>query len=125
MVKSMSEGTELPPQVQEELVRLQQLQQTHQAVVSQKQQLEMDMTETDRALAELGKVTGETPVYKSVGSILIKADKEALLAELKERKELLNTRVTVLGRQEERTRERIKDIQQKLQDKLRTPRAPE
>jgi len=121
----MSEGTELPPQVQEELVRLQQLQQTHQAVVSQKQQLEMDMTETDRALAELGKVTGETPVYKSVGSILIKADKEALLAELKERKELLNTRVTVLGRQEERTRERIKDIQQKLQDKLRTPRAPE
>jgi prefoldin beta subunit len=125
MVESMSEGTELPPQVQEELVRLQQLQQTLQAVVSQKQQLEMDMTETDRALTELEKVTGETPVYKSVGSILVKADKEALLSELKERKELLNTRVTVLGRQEERTRERLKDIQQKLQEKLRTPRAPE
>jgi prefoldin beta subunit len=125
MVESMSEGTELPPQVQEELVRLQQLQQTLQAVVSQKQQLEMDMTETDRALTELEKVTGETPVYKSVGSILVKADKQVLLSELKERKELLNTRVTVLGRQEERTRERIKDIQQKLQEKLRTPRAPE
>ena len=125
MVKSMSEGTELPPQVQEELVRLQQLQQTLQAVVSQKQQLEMDMTETDRALAELEKVTGETPVYKSVGSILVKADREALLSELKERKELLNTRVTVLGRQEERTRERIKDIQQKLQNRLRAPKAPE
>jgi prefoldin beta subunit len=125
MVESMSEGTELPPQVQEELVRLQQLQQTLQAVVSQKQQLEMDMTETDRALTELEKVTGETPVYKSVGSILVKADKQALLSELKERKELLNTRVTVLGRQEERTRERLKDIQQKLQEKLRNPRAPE
>jgi len=125
MVESMSEGTELPPQVQEELVRLQQLQQTLQAVVSQKQQLEMDMTETDRALTELEKVTGETPVYKSVGSILVKADKQVLLSELKERKELLNTRVTVLGRQEERTRERLKDIQQKLQEKLRTPRAPE
>jgi prefoldin beta subunit len=125
MVESMSEGTELPPQVQEELVRLQQLQQTLQAVVSQKQQLEMDMTETDRALTELEKVTGETPVYKSVGSILVKADKQVLLSELKERKELLNTRVTVLGRQEERTRERLKDIQQKLQEKFRTPRAPE
>jgi prefoldin beta subunit len=125
MVESMSEGTELPPQVQEELVRLQQLQQTLQAVVSQKQQLEMDMTETDRALTELEKVTGETPVYKSVGSILVKADKQVLLSELKERKELLNTRVTVLGRQEERTRERLKDIQQKLQEKLRNPRAPE
>jgi prefoldin beta subunit len=125
MVESMSEGTELPPQVQEELVRLQQLQQTLQAVVSQKQQLEMDMSETDRALTELEKVTGETPVYKSVGSILVKADKHTLLSELKEKKELLNTRVTVLGRQEERTRERLKDIQQKLQEKLRTPRAPE
>jgi prefoldin beta subunit len=125
MVESMSEGTELPPQVQEELVRLQQLQQTLQAVVSQKQQLEMDMTETDRALAELEKIVGETPVYKSVGSILVKADKQTLLSELKEKKELLNTRVTVLGRQEERTRERIKDIQQKLQEKLRTPRTPE
>jgi prefoldin beta subunit len=125
MVESMSERTELPPQVQEELVRLQQLQQTLQAVVSQKQQLEMDMTETDRALTELEKVTGETPVYKSVGSILVKADRQVLLSELKERKELLNTRVTVLGRQEERTRERLKDIQQKLQEKLRTPRAPE
>lgn len=125
MVKLMSEGTELPPQVQEDLVRLQQLQQTLQAVVSQKQQLEIEMNETDRALSELEKVTAENPVYKSVGSILVRADKEGLLAELKEKKELLNTRVTVLGRQEERTRERIKDIQQKLQERLRTPKAPE
>ena len=119
----MSEGAELPPQVQEDLLRFQQLQQTLQAVVSQKQQLEMDMSETDRALSELEKVTGESPVYKSVGSILVKADKEALLTELKEKKELLNTRVTVLARQEERTRERIKDLQQKLQEKLRAPKS--
>lgn len=125
MVKAMSAGVELPPQVQEELARLQQLQQTLQAVVAQKQQLEIEMTETDRALSELEKVTGEAPVYKSVGSILVKADKEALLTELKEKKELLNTRVTVLGRQEERTRERIKEVQQKLQERLRGPKAPE
>ncbi len=124
-VTYMSEGVELPPQVQEELARLQQLQQTLQAVVAQKQQLEIEMTETDRALAELEKVTGENPVYKSVGSILVRADKDGLLTELKEKKELLNTRVTVLGRQEERTRERIKDIQAKLQERLRAPRAPE
>lgn len=125
MVCILSEGVELPPQVQEDLVRLQQLQQTLQAVVAQKQQLELEMTETDRALSELEKVTGETPVYKSVGSILVKAEKEGLLTELKERKELLNTRVTVLGRQEERTRERIKDIQQKLQERLRAPKPQE
>jgi len=119
MAKSMSEGVDLPPQVQEDLVRLQQLQQTLQAVVTQKQQLEIEMSETDRALAELEKVTADTPVFKSIGSILVKADREGLLADLKDKKELLNTRVTVLGRQEERTRERMKDIQQKLQEKLR------
>jgi len=125
MVKSMSEGIELPPQVQEDLARLQQLQQTLQAVVAQKQQLEIEMSETDRAMSELEKVTSENPVYKSVGSILVRAEKDTLLAELKEKKELLNTRVTVLGRQEERTRERIKDLQQKLQERLRTPKGPE
>jgi prefoldin beta subunit len=114
----MSES-ELPPQVQEQLVRLQQMQQTLQAVVTQKQQLDIELAETDRALSELEKITDNTPVYKSVGSLMLKADRQVLLTELKERKELLNTRVTVLGKQEERTRERVKEIQQKLQERLK------
>jgi prefoldin beta subunit len=114
----MSES-ELPPQVQEQLVRLQQMQQTLQAVVTQKQQLDIELAETDRALSELEKITDNTPVYKSVGSLLLRADRQVLLTELKERKELLNTRVTVLGKQEERTRERVKEIQQKLQERLK------
>jgi prefoldin beta subunit len=114
----MSES-ELPPQVQEQLVRLQQMQQTLQAVVTQKQQLDIELAETDRALSELEKITDNTPVYKSVGSLMLRADRQVLLTELKERKELLNTRVTVLGKQEERTRERVKEIQQKLQERLK------
>ena len=115
----MGEKVELPPQVQEQLVRLQQLQQTLQAVVTQKQQLEIELTEADRAIGELEKLSDQTPVYKSVGSILVKYDRQLLVNELKEKKELYNTRVTVLGRQEERTRERIKELQQKLQERLR------
>lgn len=115
----MTEEVELPPQLQEQLARLQQLQQTLQAVASQKQQLEIEASETEKALAELERVTDQTPVYKSVGSLLIKSDRTTLLAELKERKELLGTRITVLGRQEERTKERMKELQEKLQEKLR------
>lgn len=95
------------------------MQQTLQAVSTQKQQLEIEASETDRALAELDKLTDSSVVYKSVGSLLVKSDRQALLAELKERKELLGTRVTVLGRQEERTKERMKELQEKLQEKLR------
>ena len=120
----MSEDVELPPQIQEQLVRLQQLQQTLQSVSTQKQQLELELNETDKALSELEKATDETPVYKSVGSILVKSNRQSLLEELKERKELLTTRVTVLGKQEDRTRERLKEVQEKLQERLQGPKAP-
>ncbi len=117
-VDKLSEEVELPPQVREQLMRLQQLQQTLQAIVTQKQQLEIELTETDKAMSELKNATKETPVYKSVGNILIKYDKKRLLEELTERNELLNTRVTVLGKQEERTKERIKEVQEKLQTRI-------
>jgi prefoldin beta subunit len=120
----LGEEVELPPQLQEQLVRLQQLQQTLQSVSTQKQQLELELNETDKALSELEKSTDETPVYKSVGSILVKSSRPTLLAELKERKELLNTRVTVLGKQEDRTRERLKEVQGKLQERLQSPNKP-
>ena len=103
-------------------MRLQQLQQTLQSVSSQKQQLALELNETDKALSELEKSTDETPVYKSVGSILVKSNRQGLMEELKERKELLTTRVTVLGKQEDRTRERLKEVQEKLQERLQGPK---
>ncbi len=115
----MTEELELSPQIQEQLGRLQQMQQTLQAVATQKQQLEIEVSETDRALGELDKVGDQSVVYKSVGSLLLRSEKQTLIAELKERKELLGTRITVLGRQEERTKERIKELQEKLQQRLR------
>jgi prefoldin beta subunit len=118
----LSQDVELPPQIQEQLVRLQQLQQTFQSVVTQKQQLELELNETDKALTELEKSTDDTPVYKSVGSILVKSNRQVLMGELKERKELLTTRVTVLGKQEDRTRERLKEVQGKLQERLQGPK---
>src|SRR5947208_14452177 len=73
---SLTEEVELRPQLQEQLARLQQLQQTLQAVMTQKQQLEIEASETDKAVAELDKVTDQTPVYKSVGSLLVKSRSE-------------------------------------------------
>ena len=120
----MGEEVELPPQLQEQLVRLQQFQQTLQSVITQKQQIDLELNETDKALAELEKSTDDTPVYKSIGSILVKSARQTLLTELKERKEILATRATVLGKQEERTREKLKEIQEKLQERLRGPKPP-
>jgi prefoldin beta subunit len=113
------ELSKLPPQVQERLLRLQQLQQTLQSVLAQKQQVDMEQTEVDQTLAELQKTTDDAVIYKAVGSLLVKAEKAKMTAELVERKELLSTRNAVLVKQEERLRSQVKEAQTKLQEDLR------
>jgi prefoldin beta subunit len=113
------EISKLPPQVQERLLRLQQLQQTLQTVLAQKQQVDMEQTEVDQTLTELQKTADGAVIYKAVGSLLVKAEKAKTTEELVERRELLNTRSTVLARQEERMRSQVKEAQTKLQEDLR------
>ena len=114
----------LPPQVQERLLRLQQLQQTLQSVMGQKQQVEMEQTEIEQTVTELQKTADDAVIYKAIGSLLVKAEKATITAELAERKELLNTRSTVLARQEERLRSQAKDVQTKLQEDLNPVSSP-
>ena len=108
----------LPPQVQERLLRHQQLQQTLQSVLAQKQQVERETAETDQTIAELQKLADDTTIYKATGTLLVKTEKTKVLPDLTERKELLTTRLTVLTKQEERIRAQLKDIQTKLQQDL-------
>ncbi|MCW4020170.1 MAG: prefoldin subunit beta [Candidatus Bathyarchaeota archaeon] len=115
----MSEGVKLPPAVQERLLRLQQLQQMLQSVLTQKQQVELQLLEVDQALGELEKTSDDGVIYKSVGSLLIKTEKLKITDDLKERRELADMRVSVLGKQEERLRSQIKELNEKLQKDLR------
>ena len=115
----MSNDVTLPPQLQEQLQRLQQLQQTLQVIISQRQQLEIENSEIDRALSELEKMSEEGIVYKSIGSLLMKSEKKKLIDELRERKELTTTRVSVLTKQQSRTEERLKELQQVIQDRIK------
>jgi len=117
----MSETPEIPPQLQEQIARLQQLQQTLQVLITQKQQVDLELTETDRALEELQKLSGDAVVFKSIGAVLVRKDKDALEKELSEKKELLGVRASVLGKQEEKTREKLRELEQTLQAKLRPP----
>jgi prefoldin beta subunit len=108
----------LPPQVQERLLRLQQLQQTLQTVMAQKQQVDAEQAEVEQTLTELQKTADDSVIYKAIGSLLVKAEKPKVSEELVERKELLTTRTTVLARQEERLRSQAKEVQTKLQEDL-------
>jgi len=116
----MSEDiSKLPPQIQQRLLRLQQLQQTLQGVMAQKQQLTLQLTEVEQAANELEKLTETAVIYKSIGALLVKSEKDKVTTELTERKELLKMRVDVLAKQETRLRTQVKDLQEKLQQDLR------
>ena len=86
----------------------------------QKQQLEVETVETDRALEELKKAGPDDTVYKNAGSVLIKAKKEEVIKELEEKKELSNTRVMVLGKQETRVKENLKEVENKINEMIRS-----
>ena len=94
----MSAG-QMPPWLQEQLMKMQQSQQNLQSIMTQKQHLEMENIETEKALEELKKAADDDNVYKHAGSILIKSTKQELIDELEERKELAKTRATVLTSQ--------------------------
>jgi len=65
----MSSNQQIPPLVQEQLAKLQQTQQNLQSILAQKQQLEFDKLETEKALEELQKVNDDDMVFKHAGTI--------------------------------------------------------
>ncbi|MDG6915349.1 MAG: prefoldin subunit beta [Nitrososphaerota archaeon] len=115
---------EIPPWLREQLARLEQLQQNLQAVQVQKQQVEAELAEVDRALDELKTTPEGEQIYKYAGNLLIKVSKDSITKELQERKEVSNTRNLVLGKQETRFKENLKELQTKIDDMLKG-RAPQ
>lgn len=115
----MSNTNEVPPWLREQLARFEQLQQNLQTILVQKQQLDVESAEVDRAISELKKVNDSDAVYKSAGNILVRAKRDELLKDLDERKELSGTRTTVLVKQEQRVRENIKELSAKIEGAIK------
>jgi prefoldin beta subunit len=110
---------ELPPWLKEQVSRFQQLQQNLQAIMMQKQQVELESAEIDRALEDLKKVAPDDTVYKSAGPLLIKGNKDDLIKELEEKKELSKTRLMVLSKQESRVKDNLKEVENKINQMIR------
>ena len=109
----------LSPQLRHQLAQYQQLQQQAQALISQRQQLEILLKETERALAELQKLPAEATVYRMVGALLVKANKQEVERNLSEEKETLDLRVKTVARQQDRVIERLREMQERINQALK------
>ena len=115
----MSSNQQIPPMVQEQLAKLQQTQQNFQSILMQKQQLESEKLETEKALEELKKVSDDELVFKHAGTIMIKSNKKDLIEELEEQMELAKTKASLLVKQEERLKTTLKEQETKIQEMIK------
>ena len=119
----MSSNQQIQQWLQEQIAKLQQTQQNIQMTVSQKQQLEFENIETEKSLEELKKVSDDDAVFKFAGTILVKSNKQTLLEDLEEKKELIKTRTTVLAKQEDKLKTSLKEQESKIQEMIKNPSA--
>ncbi len=92
-----------------------------QQLLAQKQRIEMEVAESDRALDTLKDVPDDAKVYRSVGAVLVEKPKDNVVKELEERKEFLEMRMKVLQKQEDKTKEKRTGLQDTLQKELGIP----
>lgn len=108
----------VPPEVQNKLVRLQQLQEQLRLVLAQRQSVELELREVSRVSEEVSKLEEGSSLYKSIGHVLLRTDRESVLKELNEKKEVLELRVKTLSKQEEYLNKQIEDLRKRITEAL-------
>jgi prefoldin beta subunit len=116
--KNMTD-VEMSKQLQDQINRLQQMRMQLQMLMQQRQQVELRLKETQEAITEIQNTDDKTAIYKSIGALLIKTKgKTDVLKELKENEESLELRKNTLEKQEGRTKEKVNELQSKIQNSL-------
>ena len=95
----------------EEIQEMQILDQNLHNILLQKQAFDMELSETKSALGEIEK-SGE--IFKLIGELMIKSDKEKVREELSNKEKLLNMRIKSIEKQEDALTKRLDDLRTKF-----------
>lgn len=103
----------LSPDIQAKIQELQMMEQTFQQLLMQKNAFSMEANETDFIITEVEKTEGE--VSRIIGNqVVIKSTKEAILEDMKKKKELIDTRMKSIDEQEKEFSEKIESIREEV-----------
>ena len=103
-------------EIEEKIKQLQLSEQSLQALLNQKQGLQVQLLEIDSALKELDKTE---EAYRIIGNVMVLADKPDLQAELGSKKETIELRVKSIDRQESATREKATAMQKEVMEGMK------
>jgi len=97
------------------ILNLNNLQQSFEFITSQRIQIESTLRESELAIEELEKINTDDAVYKAIGGILVKSEKNKLLDEKKSLKVTLEMRLKTLKQKEDRVKSQIEIMRKSLQ----------
>jgi len=98
---------------QDDIIKFQQTQQQIQVLFMQKQNLQLQSAEIEGALKELEN-SKEKEVFEVIGNIMVKKPKKEVFDSLKEKKELIDLRMSTIDKQAEKLNEKAVELQKKL-----------
>ena len=99
----------------QKLLNFNNLQQSFEFITSQRLQIESTLRETELAIEELEKINPDDTVYKAIGGIFVKSEKNKLLDEKKSLKVTLEMRLKTLKQKEERVKAQIETMRKSIQ----------
>jgi len=107
----------LDKETQQKIQEIQILEQNFQQLLMQKQTFNFELNETNFALKELEKAQGD--VFKLIGNqVIIKTQKKDLTEELKHKKELIETRLKNIIKQEKEFSDKLNNTREEIMKKI-------
>lgn len=97
---------------EDKLQELQILEQSLNNTLLQKQMLQMELSESESALREIE--TSRDEVFKVVGQIMIKTDKEKVNTDISNKKKLIELRMKSLEKQETTLASKMEEVRDEL-----------
>jgi prefoldin beta subunit len=114
----------ISPKVQNQFAMLQQVQQQLQTVLSQKTQYEMAVREAKRAEEEIKDAADDTPMFMSIGTVMVQKKKDYVSGKLAEKVETLELRIKSLEKQETMLQTKFEQLQSQIKAALEGKGAP-
>ncbi len=108
----------LDDDLKNKIQQFQQIQTNLEYIINQRLQLETRLRETELAVEELEKTGSDEIIYKSIGGIMVKSERDKLLAEKKSQKTSLEMKIKTLKSKEERARGQIENVSKSIQSDL-------
>ena len=99
----------------QKIQEIQMIEQSLHSISMQKQAFDFELSESEHALEELTKSEGE--VFKIVGSVMVKSDKNSIKSEIEKKVKLLNLRLKAMDSQEKELSVRADKIRQEFSKK--------